>query len=354
MSAASVGLDAAAPPRLRGPRLDPLSLIVAACLLVCPLVASPFLTFQVGAYSLILGAIALSLTVLAGYGGMVSLAQMSVAGLAGYMVAIIGTNSIGLGLGWPWWIAVPLAVLIAVAFAVGSGLLAMRTAGIYTIMITLAIGMALYLFAQQNYLIFNGHSGFAGIAPPALFGVDWRAPVPFYYLALAVAAACYGAVVYASRSTFGLALQAIRDNPRRMRALGFNVEAHRVAAYAAAGLIAALGGVLLVWFDGRISPGTIRVDRLIDILVIAIVGGLTHPAGAFLGAIVFVLLDTFAIDIMGAERFNTLIGIVFLAIVLFSPDGLLGLWEKARRSLTGERIEGTAAATAVSNGRETR
>ena len=128
-------------------------------------------------------------------------------------------------------------------------------------------------------------------------------------------------------------MQAIRDNPRRMRALGFNVEAHRVAAYAAAGLVAALAGVLLVWFDGRISPGTIRVDRMIDILVIAVVGGLRHPAGAYLGALVFVLLDTFAIDIMGAERFNTLIGIVFLAIVLFSPDGLLGLWEKARRAL---------------------
>ena len=92
--------------------------------------------------------------------------------------------------------------------------------------------------------------------------------------------------------------------------------------------------MLLVWFDGRISPGTIGVDRLIDILVIAIVGGLRHPAGAFIGAVFFVLLSTFATDIVGAERFNTLIGIVFLAIVLFSPDGLLGLWEKARRALS--------------------
>ena len=95
--------------------------------------------------------------------------------------------------------------------------------------------------------------------------------------------------------------------------------------------------MLLVWFNGRISPGTIGVDRLIDILVIAVVGGTRHPAGAFLGAIFFVLLDTFAIDVIGAERFNTLIGVLFLAIVLFSPDGLLGLWEKARRSLAIER-----------------
>ncbi len=324
------GATGAAPPL----RIDPVTLVAAAGLLVYPLVASPFFTYQVGAYALILGTIALSLTVLAGYGGMVSLAQMSVAGLAGYMVAILGQNSAGLGLGWPWWIATPLALVIGTLSSVGVGLLAIRTAGIYTIMITLAIGMAFYLFAQQNYLIFNGHSGFAGIAPPTLFGVSWRDPLPFYYLTLAIAVLCYAGVIYASRSTFGLSLQAIRDNPRRMRALGFDVEAHRVAAYAGAGFIAALAGVLLVWFDGRISPGTIGVDRLIDILVIAIVGGIRHPAGAFLGAIFFVLLSTFATDIVGAERFNTLIGVLFLAIVLFSPDGLLGLWEKARRALS--------------------
>lgn len=315
-------------------RIDPVSLIAAVALLIYPLVASPFFTYQVGAYALILGTIGLSLTVLAGYGGMVSLAQMSVAGVAGYMVAILGQNSAALGLGWPWWIAVPLALVIGTLSSVGVGLLAIRTAGIYTIMITLAIGMAFYLFAQQNYAIFNGHSGFAGIAPPVLFGVAWRDPLPFYYLTLAIAVLCYAGVIYAARSTFGLSLQAIRDNPRRMRALGFDVEAHRVAAYAWAGLIASLAGMLLVWFDGRISPGTIGVDRLIDILVIVIVGGSRHPAGAFLGAIFFVLLSTFATDIVGAERFNTLIGVLFLAIVLFSPDGLLGLWEKARRGLS--------------------
>ena len=328
-----IGVEAAHPEAPAAWQVDPLSMVVAAALLIYPLVASPFLTFQVGAYSLILGTIALSLTVLAGYGGMVSLAQMSVAGLAGYMVAILGVNSAGLGLGWPWWVAAPLALVVGVLSAIFIGLLAIRTAGIYTIMITLAIGMAFYLFAQQNYAIFNGHSGFAGIEPPTLFGVAWRSPIPFYYLTLAIAGLCYAAVVYGSRSTFGLGLQATRDNSRRMRALGFNVGAHRIAAYAGAGLIASLAGVLLVWFDGRISPGTIGVDRMIDILVIAVVGGIRRPAGAYLGAIFFVLISTFAVDIVGAQRFNTLIGILFLAIVLFSPDGLLGLWEKARRAL---------------------
>ena len=312
---------------------SPLAWGVAALLLVYPLVATPFLTFQVGGYALILGTIALSLSFLAGYGGMVSLSQMSAAGLAGYVVAIFGFNSFGSGFGWPWWLVVPVAVLASTAFSVGVGLLAIRTEGIYTIMITLAIGVAFYLLAQQNYAVFNGHSGFAGIAPPVLFGLNWRDPVPFYYLALFVAAVFYLAVVYIARAPFGLALQAIRDNPRRMRALGYNVAAHRVAAWALAGIAAGFGGVLLVWFNGRISPGTIGVDAAIDVLVIAVIGGIRHPIGPFVGAVVFVLMKTFAIDIVGAERFNTLIGLVFLAIVFFSPDGILGLWGKLRPHL---------------------
>ena len=329
---------AAAPARPWSIAGSPLTWAALALLLVYPFVASPFFIYQVGGYALVLGIIALSLMFLAGYGGMVSLSQMSAAGLAGYMVAILGSNSVGTGFDWPWWVVVPMAVLVGALFSTGTGLLAVRTAGIYTIMITLAIGMALCLLTQQNYAIFNGHSGFAGIAAPVVLGVDWHQPVPFYYLALFVAAACYAAVLYVARAPFGLALQAIRDNPRRMHALGFHVLAHRVAAYAFAGVIAGLGGVLLVWFNGRISPGTIGVDRMIDILVIAIVGGIRHPAGAFLGAIFFVILETFAIDIVGAERFNTMIGMLFLVVVVFSPDGLLGLWGKARRSLQRQEL----------------
>lgn len=165
-----------------------------------------------------------------------------------------------------------------------------------------------------------------------VFGVDWRAPKPFYYLSLAVAAAAYAAVLYTSRSPFGLSLQAIRDNARRMEAIGYNVAAHRIAAYALAGLIAALAGVLLVWFDGRISPGTISVDRAVKVLIIAVVGGLRHPAGPFLGAVLFVLLQNFAIDFVNPERFNTYIGVAFLIVVLASPDGLLGLLRKLSNS----------------------
>ncbi len=221
---------------------------------------------------------------LAGYGGMVSLAQITSAGIAAYTVAIFGTNNIHIyGFGWPWWVLVPFAVLLAAITSAVIGAISVRTEGIYTIMITLAIAAAFFYFAQQNYALFNGHSGFAGIPTPKVAGVDWRDPIPFYYLCLFVAAACYAAVLYCSRSTFGLALQAIRDNGRRMRAVGFDITAHKVVAYFYSGIIAGLAGVLLVWFNGRVSPGTVDVGQAIQVLVIAVIGGLRHPIGPFLG-----------------------------------------------------------------------
>ena len=320
-------------------RIGATRLAALALLIVYPAIASDFFIFQIGGYSLILGMIALSLMILAGYGGMVSLAQVTVAGIAGYTVAILGTNSVSvLGLGWPWWLAAPVAILIGSIFAALVGWIAVRTEGIYTIMITLAIATGFYYFTNQNYDLFNGHSGFAGVMPPTVFGVYWRDPVPFYYLCLACAVLAYAATIYAARSTFGLTLQAIRDNPRRMEAIGFAVNAHKVFAWFLAGVIASVAGVLAVWFNGRISPGTIGVDQAIDILIIAVIGGMRTPIGPFIGAVLFVFVSTFAIDIVGAERFNTLIGLVFLAIVFFSPDGLLGLWRRARANMPSNSL----------------
>lgn len=310
--------------------------VVGVALLVMPIVAGDFVLYQIFGWSFILGMIALSLMFLAGYGGMVSLAQMSTAALAGYMVAVFGTSGVdAISLHWPWWLYVPVAILIAMLFATMVGALAVRTSGIYTIMITLAIAAAFFYFTRQNYGIFNGYSGFASVVPPELFGVNWRRPIPFYYLSLGCAALSFLAVTYVSRSPFGLALQGIRDNPRRMAALGFNVTAHRVAAYALAAVIAAIAGILLVWQNAQISPGTAGLPAVIDILVIAIVGGIGRPVGPFIGALIYVVLQVFASDILRAvdlsgDRFKLLIGLGFLAVVYWSPDGVLGLWSRWR------------------------
>ena len=308
-------------------------LLLLAALLLYPWLADPFFIFQIGAQTLVLGLLALSLALLGGYGGMVTLSQMTVAGIAGYAVAIIGTagaTTQSINLGWPWWLAIPLAVLIGTLAATFIGMLAVRTEGIYTIMITLAIGVAFYYLAQQNYLLFNGFQGIQQVLPPILFDLDWRSPIPYYYLALTLAILGYAAVTYIVRAPFGMALQGIRDNPRRMAALGFDVNLHRVAAHALGGVIASAAGVLFVYYNGRISSATVSMGAMINVLIIAVLGGLRHPIGPFIGALVFVLLQNFAIDLIERERFNLVIGGVFLAIVLFSPDGLLGLWQRLR------------------------
>ena len=325
--------------------------VVGVALLLMPIVAGDFVLYQIFGWSFILGMIALSLMFLAGYGGMVSLAQMSTAGLAGYMVAVFGTSGVdAISLNWPWWLYVPVAILIAMLFATMVGALAVRTSGIYSILITLAIAAAFFYFTRQNYGIFNGYSGFANVVPPPLLGINWRTPIPFYYLSLGCAALAFLAVTYVSRAPFGLALQGLRDNPRRMAALGYNVTAHRVAAYAFAAVIAAVAGILLVWQNAQISPGTAGLPAVIDILVIAIVGGLGRPIGPFIGALIYVVLQVFSSDILIAlglagDRFKLLIGLGFLAVVYWSPDGVLGLWDRwrTRRAadpLTGARDSG--------------
>ena len=331
--------------------IRPRHVIVLAGALLYPWVVNSFFTYQIGGQALALGLIALSLTFLGGYGGMVSLSQMTVAGVASYGIAIVGVAGAAQGgassLDWPWWLAVVVSVAAATIFATVVGWLSERTEGIYTIMITLAIGVSFYYLTQQNYSIFGGHEGFNQVYPPSVLGINFRQPIPFYYLALFWALAGYFFIKYLLRAPFGVALQGIRDNPRRMNALGYHVTSHRVAAHAIAGVLAAVGGVLMVWYNDRVSPGSAGVEMMLSILIIAVMGGMKHPIGAFLGAIVFVLVQNFAIDVIARERFNLVIGLAFLSIVLFSPDGLLGLWGYVR-----DRLPAGGFGRKINNARE--
>ncbi|MBO9360305.1 MAG: branched-chain amino acid ABC transporter permease [Thermomicrobium sp.] len=299
------------------PRAVVATLIVLA-LLSFPAWGSPYFVGRIFTPTFIFGVIALSLCLLAGYGGMVSLAQMTLAGLAGY-----GFGHLTVVQGQPWWVGLLGGVIFATLVAFLFGLIAVRSSGIYFLMITVALGMVVYALANQNRSFFGGHTGILGIRAPELFGHALTERVPFYYLCLVVGLATYCFVRYLARTPFGLALQALRDNPRRLAALGFHVALHRVAAFTLAGFLAGLGGLLLVWYNGAISPTTIDLTRLINIMVIAVIGGLAYAEGAFLGALVFVLVTNFASSF--TQRFNTVIGVVFLLTVLFSPEGLSGI-----------------------------
>ena len=161
-------------------------------------------------------------------------------------------------------------------FATFVGWLSVRTEGIYTIMITLAIGVSFYYLAQQNYSIFGGHQGFNQVHAPVVLGVDFSKPVPYYYLALFWALAGYFFIKYLLRAPFGVALQGTRENPRRMNALGFDVAAHRIAAYAVAGR----AGRDRRRADDLVQrphlAGTVSVGAMLNILIIAVLGGMRY------------------------------------------------------------------------------
>lgn len=312
---------------------------LARALLVLALIAfaffaNDFWVQQIGGRTLGLGTIALSLVFLMAHGGMLSLAQMALAGVAGYALAYFTAPIAGVGLQLPMAAAVLIALGLSSLAGLLIGLIAVRTSGIYTLMLTLAIAMGFYYLTLQNYTLFNGFTGFTQVRPPQVAGLSFADPRAFYGLSLGAALGCYALVSYLATTPFGLALQAGRDNPRRLSALGYHVASLRVAAFGIGGFIAGIGGVLSLWLNGSISPGSIALAPTIDVLMAAALGGLAHPAGAYVGALFFVIVQNFAIDFIDRERFNTLIGLIFLAVVLFSPDGLTGLVRRLAASVT--------------------
>ena len=150
-----------------------------------------------------------------------------------------------------------------------------------------------------------------------------------------------------------------RDEPDRMRALGFHVTKHRILAFGLAAFVAAIAGVLSVWYNRRITPGSINLEQTINLLIIAVIGGLYRLEGAWVGALAYALIDNYSREwvpevgnILGPARFNTIIGLVFLIIVLLSPGGLVGIWEDVRDRLRGRRPGGGTPTTTTTAGPE--
>ena len=141
-------------------------------------------------------------------------------------------------------------------------------------------------------------------------------------------------------------MQGIRDDPVRMSSLGYRVGLHRALAFGLMSAVAGVGGILFAWWNGHVDPVTIGIGNTINVLIIAVIGGLSRVEGAWIGALVFVILNNYVQQIgFVSSRFETVIGLIFLLIVLVSPDGLMGLWSRARALMhrRGDRL-GTAEA----------
>ena len=316
--------------------------------LLGPAIFSSYFTSTILTSTFIFGIAAASLIFLSAYGGMISLAQTALMGIAGYVLGNMvtkggaGGESKGLVLGWDPTLALVLAIVITTAIGLILGLVASRSFGIYFLMLTLTFGViANYFFGQVTKL--GGFSPIAGINlyMPGWIGDVVGHPDKLYYIALGVSLFVYVLIRYLVRTPFGMSFQGQRDEPVRLASLGYTVPLHRALAFGFAAFVASLAGVLAVWWDGQISPQNLGLGATIDLLIIAVIGGLGRIEGAWVGAFAFIVINNYVRDIQfpfASEKgvlpwiggsFNTVIGVVFLLIVLLSPGGLMGIWDRA-------------------------
>jgi branched-chain amino acid transport system permease protein len=344
---------------------------IGVLVVVCcgPLFLSDFWVNGVMTQAFIFGIAGAGIIFLSSYAGMLSLAQSALMGIAGYIVGNLvthggtGGESKGLLLGWDPTLTMFLAIGLTVAIGLLLGVVASRSFGIYFLMLTLTYGVIAYYFFSQ-VTDFGGFSPIASINAymPAFIGDVLGHPDKLYYLSLGVSLACYFLILYIVRTPFGIALQGVRDDPLRVSSLGYNVPLLRTLAFGFGAFLSALAGVLYVWWQGQIAPGDVYLGQTINLLVMVVIGGIARIEGAWIGAFAFIVIDTYVRDVevpglslggtLFGGTFNTIIGVIFLAIVVVSPNGLMGLWDRLLELLLGKRGGGPAAPAIVAPAQE--
>jgi branched-chain amino acid transport system permease protein len=265
---------------------------------------------------LIFAVFAASINLLLGYGGLATLGHASYLGVAAYASALIGLK---LGLGH--WAAAPAALVGTTLMAGVFGLIALRATGLGFLMLTLALSQVLWGTAYRWVGLTEGDNGLRGLTRPAPFGVSLDNASAFYYFTLAVSVAAIWLMARFVASPFGAALRGTRDQPRRMSALGHNVWLVRWITFVYAGFWGAVSGLLFVYYHKYIHPISLSLTNSAEGLLAVIAGGSGTLAGPLVGATIVMLLK----NVVSAyyERWYTLLGLVFVLIVVFMPEGVV-------------------------------
>ena len=288
------------------------------------LAAAPLLGFShsheltLMARAMILGIAAVSLSLLVGGAGLVSLGHAASMGFGCYAVVILDAANIAEAA-----IVVPVAIAAAALFSLVTGAVAIRTSGVHFIMITLAFGQMAY-FTAASLAAYGGDDGYTLYARNTVFGRDWlQDRMAFHYvcLGLLVLAWLLCRVLLASR--FGRVLRAARENPQRVLAVGFNPYPFRLVAYVIAGAVGGLAGVLLANATEFVAPAYISWQRSGELLFMVILGGVGSLHGAILGALAYVLLEEQLAAL--TEHWRMIFGPLLILCVLFLRGGLAGL-----------------------------
>jgi branched-chain amino acid transport system permease protein len=258
---------------------------------------------------------ALGLNVIAGYGGLVSLGHAGLFGIAAYATGYL------LHAGFSHTIAILTALIIGMASMAVYAVLSLRATGIGFIMITLALGEIIWGLAYRWISITGGDNGINLHGRPHPFGFEIDSPNAFYYTTLIVFLVAFIAVSVFVRSPLGAALMGTRDQPRRMNALGYHVWAIRFWACMFSGLLTAVSGILFVYYQQFISPQALDLTASAEVLLMVISGGAGTLLGPIVGAALVVIVKTVVSGYI--ERWNMLLGAIFVAIVILMPEGLV-------------------------------
>jgi branched-chain amino acid transport system permease protein len=306
-----------------------LGALLAALLLPLPLFVGDFY-INLASQILIAAIFALSLNLLVGFGGMTSLGHASYLGVAAYISALLTSRY-----GFDHGLAALISILGTVAMAGFFGVIALRATGLGFLMITLALSQVLWGLAYRMASVTNGDNGIAGLSRPSPLGLSLESPQAFYWFALMVTIIAFLMMAIFVSSSFGSSLKGVRDQPRRMAALGFNPWMIRWITFVYAGFWGAVAGLLYVYYNKYIHPTSLSTTSSAEALLGVIAGGSGTLSGPVVGAALVLLLKNYASGYI--ERWNMLLGLVFLFIVLVMPSGIVpGL-----RALT-QRLRGRA------------
>src|SRR6516162_748389 len=293
-------------------------IIAAAILLVAAVLPLGLSSYQIGLATevLIFGILAMSIDILAGFAGRTSLGHGAIFGVSTFVLGIAASTA------------------VAAVFA----LLAVRTSGVYFLLLTLALGMIVWGICLRWTEVTGGENGLRGEIRPALL-VPQR---NFYWLVLAVAAPLSLAIWRFARSPFGLTLLGIRDSEARMQSLGYHVPLHLFIAFTVSGFFAGVAGALYAFFNNFVSPSTVSLSQSVEALLMAIVGGIGTLFGAFVGAATIIVLENTVSAY--TERWPTALGVTFIVVMIFAPEGIVGTIRRlcgAKRVVAPSRTEGT-------------
>ena len=296
-----------------------LGLVALAAALLAPLAVGQFwMTLITQIY--IYGLLALSVDLLLGHAGLYSLCHASFFAVAAYTTAILQVRH-----GVPTLLAAPAGILAGTLLAILYGA-SVRTRGVYFILITIALGYIIWGAVYRWASFTGGDNGITNVPPPSIGSVTVASQTAYYYFALAVVLLCALGYRILIRSPFGLSLRGIKASESRMRSLGYRTTKHLYVAFVISGAMASLAGVLYVYYNRFINPVAASFQISVEVSLMAIVGGSGTIIGPFLGSGIVLGLRNWVSSFF--EFHAAVMGIVFIATILWAPHGIVGFFSR--------------------------